>query len=308
MGVPIVSPERLTEENPAQAVIMITTDSWVENIYDQILSLGDFAVFSYNRAYKQFDFICLLFDRAHELSEVMNMLHDDQSKYVYAKALKKYQIGEPDFSDLYTPNQYFLAERYEQYAGRDEIIIDGGAYDGDSLIRFAEFFGPCLKRIYSFEPVPANRDELQKAAARYKKYDIRIMPYALDEVDAEQIFSLPFRIMSSHLQGRSAHYSKTPHRIKEEITVEARALDHIIPHEEKVAFIKMDIEGGEFAALKGARRIMEKHKPSLAIALYHNPEDYIRIPQLIKAIVPEYKLFIRHHNKKFQDTILYAFI
>jgi hypothetical protein len=73
-----------------------------------------------------------------------------------------------------------------------------------------------------------------------------------------------------------------------------------------VDIIKMDIEGAEYRALLGAQNSIKKHKPRLAICLYHNIEDFIEIPELILKMVPEYKLFLRHHSKSCTDTILYA--
>jgi hypothetical protein len=92
----------------------------------------------------------------------------------------------------------------------------------------------------------------------------------------------------------------------EKETVSVRPLDSIIPPEEKVTYIKMDIEGAETKALFGAKRIIQQHKPRLAICLYHNPEDYFNIPLLIKEFVPEYKIYMRHHYKSFLETVCYA--
>ena len=38
-------------------------------------------------------------------------------------------------------------------------------------------------------------------------------------------------------------------------------LDRLVPERDSVSFMKMDLEGGEFAALRGARRILERDKP-----------------------------------------------
>jgi hypothetical protein len=71
-------------------------------------------------------------------------------------------------------------------------------------------------------------------------------------------------------------------------------------------FIKMDIEGAEFNALKGAERTIRKHKPKLAVCVYHKAEDLITIPQYIKSLVPEYKLYFRAHLPGPFDYVLYA--
>ena len=68
----------------------------------------------------------------------------------------------------------------------------------------------------------------------------------------------------------------------------------------------MDIEGSEEAALKGAIKTIKKHKPKLAICAYHKPDDLCVLPQLIKSMVPEYKLYLDHYTINFTETVLYA--
>lgn len=85
------------------------------------------------------------------------------------------------------------------------------------------------------------------------------------------------------------------------------ALDHILDGE-KVTFIKMDIEGAEQSALRGAEQIIRAQRPALAICLYHKVEDMLEIPVWIKKLVPEYKIYIRHYSNEVYDTVCYAVI
>lgn len=68
----------------------------------------------------------------------------------------------------------------------------------------------------------------------------------------------------------------------------------------------MDIEGAELPALHGALKIIKRDKPTLAICVYHKREDLITIPQYIKKIVPEYKLYLRVHYAYASELVLYA--
>jgi hypothetical protein len=92
------------------------------------------------------------------------------------------------------------------------------------------------------------------------------------------------------------------------VRVETITLDDFVKRNglPKVDFLKMDIEGAEFAALNGAANTIRLHRPKLAISLYHSLEDFIRIPLLIKRIVPEYRLYIGHHTVHAEETVLYA--
>ena len=68
----------------------------------------------------------------------------------------------------------------------------------------------------------------------------------------------------------------------------------------------MDIEGSELKAIIGAREIIKKFHPTLAISVYHKPEDIVEIPQLIMDINPNYKFSLRHYSIGDFDTVLYA--
>ena len=76
--------------------------------------------------------------------------------------------------------------------------------------------------------------------------------------------------------------------------------------DEIITFIKMDIEGAEKKALEGAKNIIEKHQPKMAICIYHEPEHIWEIPLYIKKLVPDYKIYIRHYQMDEYETVCYA--
>ena len=76
--------------------------------------------------------------------------------------------------------------------------------------------------------------------------------------------------------------------------------------DDKVTFIKMDIEGAELNALKGACKTILKNRPRLAICIYHKPEDICEIPEYLLSLVPEYRFWIRHYSSNEWETVLYA--
>ncbi len=59
---------------------------------------------------------------------------------------------------------------------------------------------------------------------------------------------------------------------------------------ERVDFIKLDIEGAEKQALAGAKNTLAKYHPKLAIAMEHLPDDPVRIPQVLAAEAPDYRV------------------
>ena len=83
-------------------------------------------------------------------------------------------------------------------------------------------------------------------------------------------------------------------------------IDEAVDPNNRVTFIKMDIEGSELEALKGAQQTIQRDRPKLAICIYHKPEDMTDIPLYIKSLVPEYRLYVRHHSNRCSETVLYA--
>ena len=68
----------------------------------------------------------------------------------------------------------------------------------------------------------------------------------------------------------------------------------------------MDIEGSERDALIGSARIIREQSPVLLISLYHKPKDLWEIPDMIRAINPNYEMYLRVHAHLFLETVLYC--
>jgi len=88
-------------------------------------------------------------------------------------------------------------------------------------------------------------------------------------------------------------------------SVDVVALDDAV--ERIPTLIKMDIEGSELEALKGAARLVRDHKPRLAISVYHLPRDIPDIVNFIMSLNSDYRIGFRHHHRLFMDTVCYAY-
>ena len=79
--------------------------------------------------------------------------------------------------------------------------------------------------------------------------------------------------------------------------------------DERVAFVKMDVEGSELQALMGMEKIIRRDMPILAISAYHRQEDLITLPQFMNRFETEsehYQIFLRHHGCATAELVLYA--
>lgn len=172
----------------------------------------------------------------------------------------------------------------------DEVFIDGGCYDFETCEVLLSKCKP--KKIYAFEPDEENYHVVMDAVKKANNCDIEVIKKGL----WDESCTLHFTSMKdcSRVDGNG------------DCNVEVVALDQVIS--DQITFVKMDIEGSEMKALEGAQNLIKKYKPRLAICIYHKPEDVIDILEYIKSLVPEYKLYIRHHAINQCETVVYAVI
>ena len=175
----------------------------------------------------------------------------------------------------------------------DEIFVDCGAYDGKSVVDFIFYVKGKYKKIYAFEPDIANYTLCYNNLADLR--DVFLYNSALSDSEGDYLFDSR-GTQSSKIVGNDVGGNL--------IKIHTTKLDSLI--NEPVSFIKMDIEGAEYSAIHGATEIIRKCKPKLAISVYHNDDDLIRIPLLLRELVPEYKFYLRHHTAMYVDTVLYA--
>jgi FkbM family methyltransferase len=80
----------------------------------------------------------------------------------------------------------------------------------------------------------------------------------------------------------------------------------------RVDFVKMDVEGAEVRALKGAARTLKRWRPRLALATENLPDDVERVPRTVKEIVPEYRFrmgpCVRLKNFMIRPEVVYGWV
>lgn len=170
-------------------------------------------------------------------------------------------------------------------------FVDCGAYIGDTAIQFASTYGK-ERKIYCFEPDGEN----------YKRLTENIEHLNAIVVNAgcwNEKTTLRF-------SGKGDSSSSIGN--EGDIEVNVVAVDDVIK-DDKVAFVKLDVEGSELQTLKGMQNIIKRDMPILAISAYHRQEDLITLPQFVSQFKTEnehYQLFLRHHGCTIPELVLYA--
>ncbi len=162
------------------------------------------------------------------------------------------------------------------------VIVDCGAFNGDSAFILNEFFPS--NPIFAFEMIQENYNNL-KLNINKNNLTNSIFPYklAVGSKNAQVTASIESGIMAKISTEESDSRN----------TIEMVTLDSFIKDKD-VALIKMDIEGAEINALRGSLEIIKKTQPILIIALYHKTEDLIVIPKMINDLNLGYSFKLRH--------------
>lgn len=197
--------------------------------------------------------------------------------------------------DTFALEQYNLKEFVEP--SRGWVALDVGAYKGETALWLAQKLGSS-GRVFAFEPNPPTRAVLQSNLQGNASSDmapIVVMPYGVGAMPGMQLFV-----------GTAGAGSLIDNAGESRIPV--TCIDDVVSHEnlDRVDFIKMDIEGGEADALKGARVTMKAFGPRLAICVYHKPRDLPDIVALIRETRPDYEFRLSHKSPGLGDTVLFA--
>jgi FkbM family methyltransferase len=185
--------------------------------------------------------------------------------------------------------QYFNTLTLNADVQKPIHYVDGGAYNGDTLMELAALRP--IEQAYLFEPDAENFAALQKNLHK-QEIPVHCLPLALS--DSYQMLSF------SAGNGEAGTIS-----VNGTVHIAAMALDDLL-HNQSTDFIKLDVEGGEIAALRGAAQLITRSRPVLAISFYHRAQDLWEIPQLLRTLCPDYHFFLRQHYFNSFDSVLYA--
>lgn len=227
-----------------------------------------------------------------DIEALKEMLADNRSIEVLEHVIQ-YRIDNKQsyLKGIIDKHQYF--DQKVLPIAHDEVFVDGGAYVGDTLneyLRVAKKSGEGYQHVYCWEPDEANIKELSRKNKKTKKLSIV----------KKGLWSSKGTLGFTNAGSAGSQIST-----EAEFAVDVDTIDNVHASD-NVTFIKMDIEGAEQEALLGARNVICKHHPKLAICIYHKYEDLYEIPFMIKEMNPDYKLYIRHYSDTYAETVLYA--
>ncbi|MBM3783295.1 MAG: FkbM family methyltransferase [Acidobacteria bacterium] len=199
----------------------------------------------------------------------------------WVRAKGHYMDGEELIRLLLSEREWNVESVPAARVRKGDVVVDVGAHIG-TFTDFALMNG--ASKVIMLEPDPANVECLRR------NFEKEIAAGTVVLVP-EGAWSKEDAIEFSAGVANSGTGSMVNHEGgAKKIRVPVRPIDAMMAHLgiSRVDFIKMDIEGAETEALKGAAKIIQASKPRMLLDANHRPDDFTALPKLIAGIKPGY--------------------
>lgn len=190
-----------------------------------------------------------------------------------------------DVLDCAGNEDYWKTVKGKNYHGK-AVIIDCGAYIGDSIEGLVEAAGLPVEAYYAFEPMA----ESYKVLAAICPSGVKNFYPVLKAVGQEN--TTVETTFNDEVPADNSLYRRKETACTVEIpvvSIDSLGLEDMADAD---FYIKMDVEGSELAALRGAEKVIRAKKPNLAICLYHRANDIFEIPQYIDSLDLGYEFYM----------------
>jgi len=304
-GISIVSPTIFSSSRPEVDLIIITSNKWEDieattSLWDVPCVRADIEHFRYigmkgssiNPYVEQQFTENELQALRQRVTYIKERFSDDESRAVYAYLCAKRGLGEVSESLALFRNP---EDQYMDHIKKEKIgtVIEGGVYDGRATNMFVQLM-PNLAALYGFEPCIHAFEQGIYYDALSKHPNLHI--------SCAGLWSSPGTVSFNEDEYCSCVTADATAK-----NIEVISIDNFVREKGlDVDFIKLDIEGAEMHALKGACSVMERNRPQLAISIYHSKEDMVNIPHFLMTTLNKYNFYIGHYSPHLIETILYA--
>ena len=285
MSLPILNFSKLVADEPKKYVFVPGIGTKIGNEARLVSLLNDKRIIAYKflEDVKEFFDYDYVFENKKKFSETYNLLSDELSKKTLLAYLKTRVTENPnDILDFVCNDEYFNDMTARKSWGKWGYI-DCGAYNGDTVEQFIKFAKNNYGKIFAIEADSQNASQIKNLIKEKNYKNVEIFNCGVwNKKDTLRFISY----------GNSRSYVSE----KGTIEIPMDTIDNLVGNF-PIKLIKMDIEGAELNALKGAVKTLERCRPVLAISVYHRSADLITIPQFIKNIYGDCKFYIRKYDK-----------
>lgn len=213
-----------------------------------------------------------------EFDFAYSLLADEESKSNFVSILNFKVSGKIEYLFAAEKDKDFIYKKILD-VNKDDVFVDLGAYDGDTVNEFITAVGGEYKKVIAFEADEKNFKKLQKNTQDLENIEL----YNLAVWDKKET------LFFEKKKGRNSKLSPDG-----TVEVQADSVDNII--KEDYTILKMDIEGSEEKAIEGAKKSIAQNNPKLYICAYHRNSDMYALPILVNKICPKYRFYFYHHR------------
>jgi FkbM family methyltransferase len=219
---------------------------------------------------------------------------DELSRETYIASIRAKLFRNPSYLLPVTRPDHIYFSRSEFPITEHEVLLDVGGYTGDTIRDLRKVTGDNFRHIVSLEPDPENYRALQQEAEVAPKGRVTIMPFGAWDSRTE----LKMAQQAGDIDNKISDAGS--------VTIHVDQIDSLLSSfQERLTTIKVDINGAEWRALKGASDRIRSDRPRIVTRL-HTKEDYTRIPTLLKNISPDVRLYLRQRSYMSVMVFLYA--
>lgn len=234
-----------------------------------------------------------------EFEENYELFEDEKSKCAYLALLKTRVSGNIKYVLEAYHNEMNFFNNDIFAVKENECFLDIGAYDGDTIRLFLKECKNKYQEIYALEPDDINRKKLIKYIEEKKIENVHVSAKGAWDKKCILSFGANKEQISSVINDEG---------IEGKVQIEAEPLDTLFTYNKKITMLKINYLEGVEEALRGAKGILEKDMPKLAITIGFNCDNIRKIPKLIKMINPEYKLYLRYNRGMTSTLTLYGIV
>ena len=205
---------------------------------------------------------------------------------------KKWIVGSSNHGCWLGSYEFDKQKRFAESLVRGQVVYDVGAHVGFYTLLASSLIGK-EGQVVAFEPYPRNLEFLHRHVQMNRCSNVKIVPVALAD-----------RTGTSSFQ-KNPDYVNSTGRLASDgsIMVSVDSIDNMIARKELLPpdVIKMDIEGGEYLALRGAIETLEKNHPLIFLAT-HGPDVHAQCCELLQGLEYRLEALPGKHGKTLADT------
>lgn len=232
--------------------------------------------------------------QSERVMAAFELLADDESRAIFVNHIAWRLFLDYDLLPSPAPDEIYFNDKFVNL-NPSEVLYDIGAYTGDSVESFlATRRGAAFSQVHSFEPSPANFEQLQRYVDSLGAGNGRIFAHHLAMGDSVGVIEV------ETVNGPAARVGRGTE------TVAMTTIDEFRRSQPTPTFIKIDIEGFEPQCLAGARLTISDTAPVVAVCVYHLQSHLWDIVLQLHSYQPGYIFRLCPHLADGWDLVLYA--